>query len=214
MAETDSEKEERDRRDGRGRLSSIHMLPEECDEDVAWANTELRERKMPQTEILRQFNARIADKGQKPISKGAFSRYSVRLSIEVRKLDASRQITDAILSRFAPGERSESMIAATELLKFRILEMVMDTDGEPNPKLIGDAALALQRLSSTAAREAEVQRRDRKDQREEETRAAEAEAQARAEQEAAAAATKIATEAGLGADKIAAIRRGVLGLAA
>jgi hypothetical protein len=214
MAETVSEKEERDRREGRGRLSSIHLLPEECDDDVAWANMELRERKMPQTEILRQFNARIADKGQSPISKGAFSRYSVRLSIEVRKLDASRQITDAILTRIAPGERSEGMIAATELLKYRILEMVMDADGEPNPKLLGEATLALQRLSATAAREADVQRRDRKEQREEEARAAETAARAQAEQEAAAAATTIASEAGLGADKIAAIRRGVLGLAA
>lgn len=213
MAEEDTDKVERDRRDGRGRLSSIDMLPEDCDDDIAWANLELRERKMPQTEILRQFNARIADKGQAPISKGAFSRYSVRLSIEVRKLDASRQITDAILTRIAPGERSEGMIAATELLKYRILELVMAED-EPNTKLLGEATLALQRLSSTAAREAEVQRRERKDQREEFERAAAEAARLDAEREAVAVASKIASEAGLGADKIAAIRRGVLGLAA
>ena len=45
----------------------------------------LRERRMPQTEILRQFNARLADKGLKGVSKGTFSRYSVRLAIEMRK---------------------------------------------------------------------------------------------------------------------------------
>ncbi len=44
-----------ERREGRGRLSSIEMLPEECDEDIAWAIAELRERKMPQSEILRQL---------------------------------------------------------------------------------------------------------------------------------------------------------------
>ena len=202
------------RRAGRGRLSSIEMLPEECDEDIAWANTELREKKMPQTEILRQFNARLADRGLKGISKGAFSRWSVRVAIEMRKLDASRQIMDVVLQRLEPGERSDSMIAATELLKYRILEQVMAED-EPDPKLLLNATLALQRLSATAAREAEVQRRDKRDQQAEAERLAEQDKQAQAEAEARAAETvaKIASEAGLNADRIAAIRKGVLGLA-
>lgn len=200
-----------DRRDGRGRLSSIDMLPEECDEDIAWANAELRERKMPQTEILRQFNARIADKGQRGVSKGAFSRYSVRMAIETRKIDASRQITNAVLERLAPGERSDSMIAAVELLKHRIIEMVMGDD-EPDPKALGQATLALQRLSSTLARTSELQRRDRQEQREEEAREAQAAQLAKAETEAADAAAKIATEAGLSAERARALRNGVLGL--
>lgn len=199
------------RREGRGRLSSIEMLPEECDEDIAWANAALREKKMPQTEILRQFNARLADRGIKGISKGAFSRYTVRKSIEVRKMEASRQIMDVVLARLEPGERSDGMIAATELLKYRIIEQVMAED-EPDPKLLLNATLALQRLSSTAAREAEVQRRDKRDQREEDERAAEETARAQAETEAAERVEKIASEAGLNADRIAAIRRGVLGL--
>lgn len=201
------------RRTGRGRLSSIEMLPEECDEDIAWANTELREKKMPQTEILRQFNARLADRGLKGISKGAFSRWSVRVAIEMRKLDASRQIMDVVLARLEPGERSDSMIAATELLKYRILEQVMAED-EPDPKLLLNATLALQRLSATAAREAEVQRRDKRDQQAEAERQAEQDKLARVEAEAADKVAKIATEAGLNAERIAAIRKGVLGLAA
>jgi hypothetical protein len=201
-------------RDGRGRLSSIDTLPEECDEDIAWANAELRERKTPQNEILREFNARLADKGIKGVTKSAFSRYSIRFAQEVRKMEASRQITDVILSRIEPGERSDGMIAATELLKYRILEMVR-AEEEPDPKLLGGATLALQRLSSLTAREAEAQRRDRKDQRDQADRDAQAEreAQARVNAEAADAATDIAREAGLSADRIAAIRKGVLGLA-
>jgi hypothetical protein len=200
-----------DRREGRGRLSSIDMLPEECDEDIAWAMTELRERKMPQTEILRQFNARLADKGQKGVSKGAFSRYSVRMAIEVRKIEASRQITSTVLARLAPGDRSDSMIGAVELLKHRIIELVMG-DEEPDPKALGQATLALQRLSSTLARTAELQRRDRQEQREDEEREAQAAARIRAETEAADAAVKIATEAGLSMERVRAIRHGVLGL--
>lgn len=203
------------RRDGRGRLSSIDMLPETCDEDIAWARKELAARKMPQNEILREFNARLADKGVKGVTKSAFSRYSIQRATELRKMEASRQITDVILARIEPGERSDGMIAATELLKYRILEMVMAED-EPDPKLLGGATLALQRLSSITAREAEARRRDRKDQRDEAERDAQAEreAQDRANAEAAEAATKIASEAGLSADRIAAIRKGVLGLAA
>lgn len=213
MGQPETAVERESRREGRGRLSSIEMLPEECDEDIAWANAELREKKMPQTEILRQFNGRLADRGLKGISKGAFSRWSVRVAIEVRKLDASRKLMNEVLAQLQPGERSDSMIAATELLKYRILEQVMSED-EPDPKLLLNATLALQRLSSTAARESAVQRRDKLDQAADATRAAEQQKQAQAEADAAARVEKIAGEAGLNADRIAAIRKGVLGLAA
>ena len=213
---TETDDDRRRRREGRGRLSTIDTLPEECDEDIAWANEALRERKMPGNEILRQFNARLADKGLKGVSKGAFSRYSIRLATEVRKMEASRQITDVILARMPPGERSDGMIAATELLKYRVLEMVM-AEEEPDPKLLNVATLALQRLGSTAARQIDVQPREKADQREEEARAAQLAAQqaaqAREAEQAAETVTKIATEAGLGAERVRELRRGVLGLA-
>ena len=213
---TDAEQERRARREGRGRLSTIDTLPEECDEDIAWANEALRERKMPGNEILRQFNARLADKGLKGVSKGAFSRYSIRLATEVRKMEASRQITDVILARMPPGERSDSMIAATELLKFRVLEMVM-AEEEPDPKLLNAASLALQRLGSTAARQIDVQRREKQDQREEDARIAQENAQqaalAKEAEQAADTVGKVATEAGLGAERVSELRRAVLGLA-
>lgn len=199
-------------RSGRGRLSTIDQLPEAADPHIAWANEQLRAAKIPQTEILNQFNARLADlqPPAKPISKGAFSRYSIRVAIETRKMAASRQITDAVLSRMQPGERSDSTLAATELLKFRILEMVMGEDA-PDPKMLNIATLALARLSATALQEQKGKRLDRKDQdaAEERQRAAEAE---QATAAAAEQVTKIATEAGLSADRIAAIRKGVLGL--
>ena len=215
MDATDTERERRSRREGRGQLSSIDTLPEECDEDIAWANEALRERDMPGNEILRQFNARLADKGVKGVSKSAFSRHSVRLAIEVRKMEATRKITDEYMARLAPGDRTDGMIAATELLKHRILQMVMDD--EADLKLLNVASLALQRLSSTGARQIDVQRREKADQRDEEARAAqEVERQAaiaKEAEQAAEAVTKIATEVGLSADRVRELRRGVLGLA-
>lgn len=199
------------RRKGRGRLSTIEMLPDDADEAIAWANQELREGKLPQTVILVGFNDRLVAKGIKPISKGAFSRYSIRMAIEGRKLEASRAITDAVLERMSPADRSDSTLAAIELFKYRVMESVMAQD-TPDPDLLNVASLALARLSSTALREAEGQRRDRKDQAELD---AQLRREAQAEQaatEAAEAATAIAKEAGLSADRIAAIRKGVLGL--
>lgn len=93
------------RRSGRGVLSSIERLPETCDEDIAWANAELRERRMPQTEILRQFNARLADKGLKGVSKGTFSRYSVRLAVAAKEVEQrSRSLRSAICAASAEAD--------------------------------------------------------------------------------------------------------------
>lgn len=199
------------RRKGRGYLSEIERLPEECDEDIAWANDELRKRELPQTEILRQFNARLADRGIKGISRSAFGRYSMRVANELRKMEASRQLLDLVQSRLDdPTARSESLIAATELVKARLVELV--THSEADPKLLVNATLALARISTTAAREAEMQRREKRDEIAEAERQAALDRQAKADAEAAEKVEKIATEAGLNADRIAAIRKGVLGL--
>lgn len=200
------------RRKGRGYLSEIERLPEECDEDIAWANEELRKRELPQTEILRQFNARLADRGIKGISRSAFGRYSMRVANELRKMEASRQLLDLVQSRLDdPSARSDSLIAATELVKARLVELVTHSEGDP--KLLINATLALSRISTTYAREAEIQRREKRDEIAEAERQAALEKQAQVDAEAAEKVEKIASEAGLNAERIAAIRKGVLGLA-
>ena len=150
---------------GRGRLSSLEMLPEAADEALAWANAELRERRMPQAEILRRMNAMLADHGIAPVSVGAFSRHSIRLAIEMRKLEATRAATTAVLDRLPKGERSDATQAAVELVKFRLAEMIMAAD-DPDPKFLASASLALMRLTSTTLLLANAERQDRKDQRE------------------------------------------------
>ena len=199
------------KRSGRGKLSSIELLPEVCDEHIAWANSELNERRMPQTEILREFNARIADHGCKPISKGAFSRYSVRKAIELRKALASQQITNTIIGQFNLNDRSSTTIATVELLKNRIVELVMGAE-DPKQLDIDYVSKSLNRLSTIARREQQTLADERKDERAETARR-EAE-ESRKREEAVRKVEKIATEAGLGADRIEAIRKGVLGLTA
>lgn len=206
------------RREGRGWLHTIDTLPEECNEDVAWLVSALRARKMTQTEILRQFNERITAKGQDPISKGSFSRYSVARAADDRKDEAARAVTELVLARYANLDRSDSIVAATEFLKVQIVQLLCG-DEPPSIKDINNAALVLSRLSRTAILEQEHKRREQRAERIEATEGAEREQAERekAEREQAAAdaenITRIAQEAGLGAERIAAIRRGVLGLA-
>src|SRR3546814_3044775 len=64
--------------EGRGRLSSIDLLPEEAEPDIVWASEQLRLREKPAKMILAEFNARLADRGIASISKSAWGRYSVR----------------------------------------------------------------------------------------------------------------------------------------
>lgn len=195
---------------GRGRLSSIEQLPEVCEEHIRWANEELRERRMPQTEILRQFNARIADHGCKPVSVGTFSRYSLRVATELRKVDAAHKILERVLERLPPEDRNDSTIAAIELVKFRIVELIMDED--PDMGQLAKASLILQRLTSSSVRVSEDRRRNEKADREAEAKKSEPENVTPQAIETADAVERIATEAGLSAERVAAIRRGVLGL--
>lgn len=203
--------ERQQRRNGRGQLSSIDLLPEVADDAIAWANAQLRERNMPQGEILREFNARLADHGIAPITRSAFSRHSVRLAIELRKLHASRDITNILLERVSPDERDDMMLAAVEIVKAQLLQTVMDQDA-PDPKSLAHVTLALTRLSATRQREAEGKRRSARHEQEESERAAARQREREIAEATAANVGRVMNEAGLSAERIAAIRVGVLGL--
>ena len=86
------------RRSGRGRLSSVELLPETCRADVDQANAALRQRRLTQTEILRRLNESLAAKGVKPISNGAFSRYSVRMETSSRKVRDAASLLAAVIA--------------------------------------------------------------------------------------------------------------------
>ena len=87
-----------DRRAGRGRLSTIDLLPDGAEEDIVWALEQLRARAIPQNLILDQFNSRLASRGMAAVSKSAFSRWSVRKAIQFRRLDEVRAITNDLVA--------------------------------------------------------------------------------------------------------------------
>lgn len=130
-----------DRRDGRGRLSSIDLLPEEAEEDVIWALEQLRDTKLPANVILMEFNERLADKDIKPISKSAWNRYAVRKAIQFRRLDEVQRISSELVGALGTEGADEVTVAVAEMIKLAIFEKL--ESGLSDTKAMMEAARAL-----------------------------------------------------------------------
>jgi hypothetical protein len=185
------------RREGRGRLSSIDMLPDEAEPDLVWAVEQLRERKMHARAILDEFNARLADRGIGPISKSAWGRYAVRKAIQFRRLDEVRRISDELVESLGADGPDQVTVAVAEMVKlaaFRLLE-----GGDTGAKDVNELARALNSAVNAQKTSAEHRRR--------------IEQQLKDKLESVAdKAETLGREAGLSADRIAQMRRDVLGL--
>lgn len=178
------------RRQGRRRLSSIDLLPEAADEDVLWAKAALSENDLSQVEILDGLNARLRAKGiVKQISKGSFSRYTIHAMVELRRKDDADRTAALWLARYPVNKADEASVAAREMIKYRVMQMLVDADGS-DPKLLQAAALTLARISRAELLEAEDRRRadthDRDAETREQVRIAAREAEDRAAAEALA----------------------------
>ena len=187
----------KDRRDGRGRLSSIDLLPEEAEEEIIWAVEQLRERAQPQTAILEEFNARLADRGIGSVSKSAFSRWSMRKAASFRRLDEVRVITGDIAAALGTDGADQVTVAIGELIKVAIFEQL--EGATPSSKALMEMARALG--SAVAAQKSSADHRRKLEERE-----------AVQKEEVLERVETHAREAGLDADRIAQIRREVLGV--
>ncbi|WP_337846239.1 DUF3486 family protein [Sphingomonas sp.] len=184
------------RREGRGRLSTLDMLPEEAEPDIAWALDALNERAMPQKAILDEFNARLADRGIGKVSKSAFNRWSIRKAIQFRRLNEVRTITGEIVRDLGAEGVDNVTIAVAESIKAAVYERL---EGDNDPKALMALGRALN--SAVAAQKSSAELRSK--------------IEARTNAQLEAAAEKVETvgrEAGLSEDRIAQIRRDVLGL--
>lgn len=190
---------EREAREGRGRLSSIDLLPDEAEEDVVWALEELRTRRHHQNAILAEFNLRLADKGIAPISKSAWNRYAVRKAIQFRRLDEMRRMSSEIVAQLGPESADDVTVTIGEMLKMAMFTLL---EGDNiGPKSVMELSRALQ-ATVNAQRGSEEYRRK---------------LEIRVSAEMARAADKLETvgrENGLSADRIAQLRRDFLGVRA
>ncbi|OYR28486.1 phage protein Gp27 family protein [Brucella pseudogrignonensis] len=116
-----------DRR-GRSRLDSMELLPEEAQDDVVWAISQLNERRRSQADILFELNDRLEVKGIGPISKSAFNRKSTRLRRRSDQLEERRYIYAGIAEKLTPEEIGRSDIVLGEFLK-TLIDELLDGDG-------------------------------------------------------------------------------------
>lgn len=182
---------------GRGRLSSIDLLPREADDVVLWAATELKERERSQLDIWKEFNARLADIGISGISKSAFNRHSMKIAEISRRVQTTKEITAVLTDRLQPGDEDDLTIMTAQLIKTLVFELVQ-SGGEAGftPKQAMEMANAIR--AATAAQNISTDRR-----RKQETELA---------AKVTDAIDKTAEVAGLSADRAAQIRRDVLGV--
>jgi hypothetical protein len=179
------------RREGRGRLSTIDLLPDEAEADVVWALEQLREMKLPQTVILAEFNERLADRGIPPVSKSAWSRFAVRKAIQFRKLDEVQRMSAELVSSLGTEGPDQVTVAVAEMLK---LAMFQQLEGDVSTKGIMELSRALQSAVNAQKASAEARRRLEED------------VQARL-QKAADAAQEVGKKAGVSAETLAEINR-------
>lgn len=108
-------------------LNSIDLLPEDCQDDVVWALSQLNERQRTQADILFELNDRLAVKGAGPISRSAFSRKSMRLARRNAQLAERQHIYAGIAEKLTPEEVGKADLVLGEFLK-ALLDDLLDGD--------------------------------------------------------------------------------------
>lgn len=196
-------------RPGRGRLSSIDLLPREVDDIVAWAADELSNRDRTQLDIYAEFvsrlEARMAEhRGEMEFEipgLRSFNRHAMRLAKLGRMLDETREIVAVLADKFDPKASDDMTITTAETIKALVLHMIQATKGEldvRHSKNVMELATAFRQ--ATQAQSVSSDRR----------RKAEADFEAKVKE----AVTTVAKAKGLTAETVEAIQAQVLGVAA
>lgn len=147
---------------GRGRLSSLELLPPEANGIVAWAASELADREKTQTEIYAEFVTRCQQlmaehRGELEFKVPAFSsfnRFSMRQARMSRRLDQTREIVKVLSQKHDAQTADEVTIIAAEMIKAAVLYATGDGEdvmGGKELKALAEAlraAQAAQNMSS------------------------------------------------------------------
>jgi hypothetical protein len=128
------------------RLSSIEMLSEAATADIQWAINTLDEGRRSDSDILFEFNDRLAVIGEGPISKSAFGRYALRK----RKIFGARTDFLMMSRAFKKENSAQNIDAQTELLTDMLMTAIfMYSSGKQMaPKEILDMSRAMTALNS------------------------------------------------------------------
>lgn len=183
---------------GRGRLSSIDQLPEEADEDVHWATTELNARKLTQDEIRHELNDRLARKGLDEISRSAFNRRAVKMAALSKRVGEARALFEGLAPQFTAERMDQSTVVIGEFIKLLIFELAQSEGGAIGAK--GAMELAKGQLAVIQAQKLSTDRR--------------AKLEAEFKRDASVAIDRVAAAKGLSSEARDALKADFLGIAA
>lgn len=158
------------RQRGRGRLSSIELLPPEAAGIVFWAAQELARRERTQLDIYQDFvdqceALQAEHRGELDFgipSFSSFNRYALRRAALARRLEESREVAAVLADRFdAQGSDDLTRIAA-EAIKTLVFEIVTSA-GEAGIDTKGAMELARALQSAAQAQGISTARRQKLD---------------------------------------------------
>ena len=186
-----------EKRECRGRLSSIELLTAEADEAVAWAAAELIDRTRTADDIHAEFNGKLAAIGLGPISRSAFGRYSIRQSSLARRREVTREIVAAINAKLNIKDMDELSIVLGDTLKMVVFE-TLERGAEKgfSPKQTMELAAAFKSIVAGEAIPAKHRRKAEED----------------FEKSVSTAVEEAGKEAGLSKDQVEQIKLEVLGV--
>lgn len=136
---------------GRGRLSSIQLLPPECGPIVRWAAEALQDDNRTQTDIYSEFSTKLEAlqkefRGELEFdipSFRSFSRYSVQLHETTQYLNEAREMASAIASKFDAQSSDDVALVAVEAIKAVALQMLTAGKKKLDPKGVMSLANAV-----------------------------------------------------------------------
>lgn len=194
------------RRRGRGRLSSIDLLPAEADDIVVWASRELATRERTQLDIYADFKQRLIGlQGEQGLSFdipafSSFNRFSIKQATLGRRLEETREISSALAARLDGIGNEDLTTMVIESIKTLIFEIVSAT-GEAGAS--AEDAMMMARAVQSLVAASKMSNAQRQKFQEELTAATD---------EAIDKVAIVAREAGVSASTIAQIRREFLGV--
>lgn len=191
------------KRKGRGRLSSIDLLPEHAKPAVQEALQLLADSNLTQQSILAALNAKLADLDPPvdPISKSAFNRKSMSFAAAAEKLTATREMASIMAERMDEQPDGDVGLMLGETIKSLIYDVMLDgmlNDESPSIVLLKAASEALAKVEAGRLANAKTQQIKARD----------------FVVKAADMAESAATAQGLTAETVAAIRSEILGVKA
>lgn len=185
-------------RKGRGRPSSIDLIPEDLRVRL---NQALRDRRFTQQQILDQINELLVDRGKPEVSRSALNRYSMQIESKGSQMREARAAAEALCSGLDARGNGDLTQAVSELVRTLAFDHLLAMqDGEVDVDVLNKVALLTQRieLASTRGIQREQLIRD--------------EARRQALEDAAKAVEDAAVQQGLSAEQADFWRKQVLGV--